>query len=85
MVLARPEGAPSKKSYVLYVVEIGRPITQSKIFIWKPIGESSERFLIFSGTPLLFYHGAPLPSGPLFEREKEPMWVGKIRQEGNLT
>jgi len=39
MFLARLEGAPLIKAYTPYVVKGGRPITQSKSFIWKTIGD----------------------------------------------
>ncbi len=42
MFLARLEGAPLSKAYTPYVVEGGRPITQSKNFIWKTIGKESK-------------------------------------------
>ena len=32
-------------SYVLYVVEMARPITQSKIFIWMSIAELNPKLL----------------------------------------
>ena len=41
-MLARPERAPLSKSYTPYVVEGGRPITQSKNFIWKTIVKKKE-------------------------------------------
>ena len=47
MVLARLEGAPSNKAYVLYVVEMARPITQSKIFIWMSIGSKANCLIPF--------------------------------------
>jgi len=40
MFLARLEGASLSKAYTPYVVEGGRPITQSKNFIWKTKGDT---------------------------------------------
>ena len=41
MLLARLEGAPLSKTYTPYVVEGGRPITQSKNFIWKTMSKEN--------------------------------------------
>ena len=53
MFLARLEEVPLSKAYTPYVVEGGRPITQSKNFIWKTRGDYQCRFMSINATNVI--------------------------------